>query len=206
LKGGSARDAQRFVDGVIKNNARILENNLLCARFADQLTEDEKAEVRELQNRMALRNQQLLTDGMVSEQALGSPPGYSDLVMYLEKLMNNVSGVGVVISATGVVVISAVVVAAVSLAAYFAYKAMYNESKEDVKFSDELTKKLTSVLTEEEYQQLLDETQGMVTKAKISGRFSNTAGIVKWGLIGFGVFALYKAFTQKGGTRNDGRM
>lgn len=192
LSSGSTKDAQRYVNGVIKNNARIYENNLICARFADKLTIDEKDQVRSLQSRLEQRNGQLLDSGLVDNQKTGTPPGYNQLAGYLNALMNNQS-IGLVISTTTALVIGAVVVAAVSAAAYFACRAMFNESEEDVRFSDELTKKLTEALTEEEYRQLLTETQGIVTKAKIKAKFGNMTNLLKWGLIGLGAYAVYKA-------------
>ena len=197
LSSGSTKDAQRYVNGVIKNNARIYENNLICARFANHLTEGEKEKVRELQNRLEYRNSRLLDSGLVDNQKVGTPPGYNQLAGYLNALMNNTQGVGLVISTTTALVVGAVVIAIVSAAAYFVYKTLFYESEEDVRFSDDLTKKLTSVLTEEEYQQLLEETKGLVTKAELRGKFSSIPGILKWGLIGLGVFALYKAISSR---------
>ena len=89
-----------------------------------------------------------------------------------------------------------VVVASLGAAAYFAYKAMYKESRDDVKFSDDLTRKLTSKLTDEEYNELVEETQGIVTKAKITTSLSNTGAILKWGLIIIGGLAIYTSINN----------
>jgi hypothetical protein len=192
----SQADAEYYVKRMIKNNARVLENNLLCARFADKLSEDQRALLYQLQNRLQNRNSKLLNDGYCQDVQVSTPPGYnlleSELNVFMQNYPGTVSGIGLVISTTTLVV-SAIVIASLATAAYFAYKALWKESKEDVKYSDELTQILLTKLTPEEYEQLRQETQGMVTKAKIKSRFSNTMDILKWGLIGFGCYTLYKA-------------
>ena len=172
----SARSAQSYVDEIIKNNQIILQNNLVCARFANKLTSTQLATLRGLQSRLNNRNKSLLEDGMVTVKDTSYPRGYADLANALNEVMatgGGTSGIGVVVSTTVVIVVAAVVVASLATAAYFAYKAFANESRDDVKFSKELTKTLTSKLTEEEWQQLQDETQGIVTKARVKQSLSN---------------------------------
>lgn len=192
----SAKDAQYYVDGIIKNNAYILENNLFCARFASKLTEDEQFVLRGLQMRLEGRNNNLLNDGLCDDQKVSYPPGYANLNVYLAQFMDGVYGIG---SATATIVVAAIVIASLATAAYFAYKAMYNESEDDVKYSKDLTKILMERLTEEEYQQLMQETQGIVTKAKLKSKLSNTLSIAKWGLVALGGFFIYKSIKDKKG-------
>ena len=164
----SQKSAQSYVNTVIKNNKRILENNLVCARFAYKLSAAQREQLRGLQTRLQTRNDSLLQDGLVTPQTTSAPAGYAELQTYLDEVMTQ--GVG---SVTAGIVIAAIVIASVSTAAYFCYKYYASESEQDVKFSDDLTKTLTAKLTDEEYQQLLEETQGIVTRAKIRTRFSN---------------------------------
>lgn len=186
----SPAQAQEYINKLIENNKHVLQNNLFCARFAHHLSEQQKQTLYGLQERLQDRDTQLRTDGYVSSVNTSTPPGYTDLTPYLVSFMN--SGVGLVLSTTSVIVISCVVIASLSTAAYFAYKALYDESAKDVKFSDDLTRVLLSKLTEEEYQQLLSETQGMVTRANIRGRLHNTLNIGKFALIGLGCYFVYK--------------
>lgn len=189
----SARSAQSYVNEIIKNNQIILQNNLVCARFANKMNSTQLAQLRGLQSRLNARNKSLQEDGLVSVQETSYPRGYADLANALNEVMatGGTYGIGVVVSTTVIIVISAVVVASLATAAYFAYKAFAAESREDVKFSKELTKTLTSKLTPEEWQQLQDETQGIVTKSRVKQTISNlgslgsflvTGGIVLGGL------------------------
>ncbi len=159
------QQAQQLVNAIIRNNEVILCNNLLCARFAHRLTRTQQQQLYELQTRLTERNAALSEDGLVDVQETATPLGYAELESSLNSFMQK--GVG---SVTLALVIAAVVVASLSTAAYFAYQYYYRESEQDVKFSNSLTKTLTSKLTEEEYAQLKAETQGLVTKAKIQAR------------------------------------
>lgn len=191
----SAKDAQYYVNRLIKNNARILENNLLCARFADKLDAAQRDTLRELQSRLEMRNEALLSDGLVEDQKVSTPPGYSDWSLYLQNFMNTIEGVGAIVS-TSTIVVVAIVVASLATAAYFAYRALYQESAEDVKYSDELTKTLMEKLTPEEYQQLMEETQGVVTKAKLNAKFGGALSILKWGLLAVAGYVVYDYFKK----------
>ena len=188
----SAKDAQYYVDRVIKCNATIFENNLLCARFADKLTDDERYMLYDLQTRLDQRNSELLSDGLCNEQKVSSPPGYSAWYSYLQSFMTDaISGV------TATIVVIAIVVASLSTAAYFAYKYLASEAERDVKYSEELTKVLLSKLTPEEYDQLMRETQGIVTKQKLIAKFSGALSFLKWMVVGAAGFVLYNKFIKR---------
>lgn len=191
----SQKDAQYYVNKVIKANATIYENNLLCARFATKLTEDQQYTLYSLQERLQSRNQQLLDDGLCSNQQVSSPPGYSLLSNNLATFMqaystgSQIGGIG---SITATIVVACVVIASLATAAYFAYKYMASEAEKDVKYSDELTKILLEKLTPEEYELLKRETQGIVTKSKLTAKFGSAITFLKWGAIVFAGFAIYK--------------
>ena len=186
----SARDAQYYVNQVIRNNKTILENNLVCARFAYKLTAEEKQTLYGLQTRLQERNNSLMNDGLVQVDETSYPAGYADLADSLNSFMTT-GGVGVVITTTAVIVISAIVLASLGTAAYFAYKWMASESEKDVKFSKELTRTLTTKLTAEEYQQLKEETAGIVTRAKLVSSISTIGTIGKVALIGTAGWLIY---------------
>ena len=179
----SSKNAQAFIDKVIKNNNTILSNNLVCARFKAHLTTEQKELLYELQSRLNARNSALLDEQLCTVEAVGVPEGYAELQSYLDAFMQS-GGVG---SLTAAIVVSAIVIASVSTAAYFAYEYYADESDIDVKYSNELTEILTSKLTEEEYQQLLSETKGIVTKEVLKGKLRNTTTKVL--MIGAGVLA-----------------
>lgn len=186
--------AQSYVTRMIDNNKQILMNNLLCARFSYRLTDEQKSELYSLQERLQTRNDRLLRDGLVTNIQSSQAYGYNALNSYLTSFM--ASGIGLVISTTAIV-ISCVVIGAVATAAYFAYKYYYEQSAKDVKFSDKLTRTLVSKLTEEEYNQLLQETQGIVTKASIRSRLGASFDFFKYGLIGMGIFAVYQLINER---------
>lgn len=199
LRYYSAKDAQYYVDKIVKANAQILQNNLFCARFASKLSNDEQFMLYNLQRRLESRNNSLQNDGLCSDLKISTPPGYSQLDGSLSWFMNayaNGVPIGAVISVS-TIIIAAVVISSLATAAYFAYKYLASEAEKDVKYSEELTKTLMQKLTPEEYQQLLSETQGIVTKSKLSAQFKGGLGVIKWGLIAVAGLALYKVFKNQ---------
>lgn len=198
----TAKDAEYYVNQVIRNNAHILENNLFCARFASKLNDDEQYELYRLQSALQARNERIVNDGLCTDIKVSSPPGYSKLDGYLNQFMQayangaEINGVGV-ISTTAIIVVSCIVVSSLATAAYFAYKAFAAESEKDVKYSDELTKTLLNKLTPEEYEQLKRETNGIVTKTRLSSRFSGAFGLLKWGAVIAGGLLVYKYIKDK---------
>lgn len=191
----SGGNAQNAIDEIIKNNQRILENNLVCARFSHLLTAEQKQVLYGLQQRLLLRDEALRNKNLIASARESYPKGYMAEYGYLDSFMASFEGTSAI--PVLYIIVSAVVVASVSVAAYYAYKAYLTESIQDVQFSDELTKTLTSKLTDEEFAQLKEETGGLVTKAKLLGKFSNTGTILS--LIGWGVaiYAAYKIFFDK---------
>lgn len=191
-KSGSKTPSQTqsIINKLIINNKRIVENNLLCARFANKLTPYEKKSLYALQIRLDERNQQLMNDQLLKTQKESTPAGYSQFSSYLSDFMQS-EKIG---SVTAIIIVSAVVIAALSTSAYWLYQYYYGESVKDVKFSDDLTKKLTAKLTAKEYEQLMSETNGIVNKAVVSERFS---AFFKGGVTKIAVFSLVGFFIYK---------
>lgn len=189
----SQKQAQRLVDQIIKNNKTIIANNLLCARYAEKLTPEQRNQVRALQQRLEERNDALIDAGVCTDLSKSYPAGYTELQSYLTRLMQG-EGVG---SVTVAIIVTAVVIASLSTAAYFAYKAYAAQSEQDVKYSKELTKILADKLTPEEYQQLLNETKGIVTKARIRQSLSSSATITTLALCAVGGYFIYKTLIQQ---------
>lgn len=190
----SQSQAQALVNTIIKNNQIIICNNLLCARYANKLTSQQQQQVRDLQNRLQERNIALQSGGLTTNIQTSYPQGYNELAPYLDKLMNKES-IGV--ATWVIVVIAATVVAALSTAAYFAYKSLAAQSEQDVKFSKQLTATLTSKLTDAEYQQLLGETKGIVTKARIKQLISTYSSWLAYAAIGVGIYFVYRAIKNR---------
>lgn len=168
-------NGQDFINQIIRNNKTIYENNLLCAAAAKYMTADDLQLLQDLQNRLLVRNQALENNNLTTSRQVSYPTGYINLYGKLEALMNQ--KIGLVVSTGAMIVVSAVVLTSIGLAAYFAYKAFAAESEDDVKFSDELTAKLVAKLSAEELEQLYDETEGIVTKARLKEKFGTVAGI-----------------------------
>lgn len=189
----SQSQAQALVNKIIKNNETILRGNLLCARYANRFSESQQAQIRELQSRLTARNNALQAGGLMQNIRTGYPAEYAELSGYLDALMQ---GDAIGIATWVVVVIAATVIAATATAAYFAYKSLADESERDVKYSQELTRSLVEKLTPEEYQQLLDETKGMLTKAKIKSLVSGGFGTIKWIAVAAGAYVIYKVIKQ----------
>ena len=185
----SQSQAQALVDKIIKNNRTIICNNLLCARYANKLSEEQKGMVRSLQSRLQTRNSALQAEGLTTDIQTSYPAGYAELSAYLDALM---SGESVGVATWVVVVIAATVLAASATAAYFAYKALADESEKDVKYSKELTAALVAKLTPEEYEQLLNETKGIVTKARIKQSLSSYSKVLLVGGLLVGGALLYR--------------
>lgn len=193
LPRATATQAQVLVQRIIDNNKAIIRNNLLCARYANRFTAQEQQLIRALQQRLQARNEMLQAGGLCKDIETSYPAEYVELSPYLEKLM---AGEAVGIATWVVVVIAATVVTATATAAYFTYKSLADESEKDVQFSKELTATLVNKLTEEEYQQLLDETKGMLTKAKIKALVSGGIGSLKWVALAAGAYVIYKVVKQ----------
>lgn len=190
----SRSQAQAQVDKIIRNNKKIIEHNLLCARYASKLSTTERKTLYGLQSRLMERNEALQNYGLCTNIETSYPRGYAELEQYMTTFMAS-SGVG--LATWVVVVVAATIVASTATAAYFAYKYYADQSERDVKFSEDLTRTLTSKLTEEEYQQLLAETKGIVTKARIKQSLSSVSGLIGYALMGVGAYMLYNVIKER---------
>lgn len=185
--------AQDVVNGIIRNNKYILNNNLLCARFVNKLTKEQRKILYNLQKRLQERDTALREGEVFSQMGEGYPEGYSEFSSDLEAFMKN-PGIGVAVSTIIAICVTAVVIGSLSTAAYFAYQAYYKESEQDVKYSKELTATLQAKLTEEEYQQLLQETAGLLTKQRITQQIASIGGNLKnLLLVGLGLLIALRA-------------
>lgn len=195
-------DANRLLAEIIRNNKIILQNNLICARFSKYLTTPEKETVAILQQNLETRNSQLKNSNLVTSVEVAEPKGVANYATYLNTLMQDYDSgkLGIAVSTIVTIVVGVIAIAGIGTIVYFNYQQAYNESALDVKYSDELLEKLKSKLTDEEYQQLEKETQGMITKAYFKGTGSGVTGLLKWALIAVGGYVAYttvKKFINK---------
>lgn len=181
--------AQALVDKIIRNNIQIVQNNLVCARYASKFSATQQGMIKDLQNRAEQRKNALQTAGLCDGVQTSYPKGYADLVGYLDALM---SGEAIGMATWVIVVIAATVVAATATAAYYAYQSFANESDTDIKYSKELMAVLAQKLTPEEYNQLMKETKGIVTKAKIRQAIGSYGNVLKWAVFAFAGYAAYR--------------
>ena len=196
----SQTQAQALVNKIIKNNITITQNNLVCARYASKFTEEQQRQIRDLQRNVVARENALKAQGLCTNVQTSYPRGYAELEPYLAALME---GEIIGLATWAIVVIAASVIVATSTAAYFAYKYFADESEKDVKYSQDLTRILQTKLTEQEYQQLLDETKGIVTKSRIKQAASSWGSMAKYALYAVAGFALYKLVMGKINSRSD---
>ena len=178
--------AQNIVNKLLKNNQYIFENNLLLARFANRLNQSEKNTLYALQKRLEERDNMLREADVFSSLGEARIMGYSNYQSYLDEFMSSHNaGVGLFISTTTAIIISVVVIGSLSTAAYFAFKAAYEESKRDV----ELSRKMLQIfekyqMTEEDIAIIQQETQGIVTKHVLMEKINNWLGNTKLLIIG----------------------
>lgn len=191
----SVSEAQALVNRIIKANIKITQNNLLCARYASKFTAAQQQQIRELQQRVVSRDNELKNAGFCTDVKTSHPAGYAELEPYLAALMN---GQAIGIATWAVVVIACAIIASLSTAAYFAYKYYASEAEKDVKFSEDLTKVLVSKLTPEEYEQLLNETKGIVTKARILQSIGSYGKIFIYAAAIVGGALLFRVIKNKG--------
>lgn len=196
----SQAQAQEVVNGLLKNNQYIFENNLLLARYANKLSKQEMATLYLLQKRLERREQQLREADVFSEMQEARIMGYSNYQGYLDRFMTDYTtgAIGLVISTTASIIIGAVVVASLGTAAYFAFKAAYEESKQDVELSRKMMKIFEKYnMTEADIQTITQETQGIVTRKVIMEKINNFLGNTKMLIIGAGLLYIGYEFYNK---------
>ena len=199
----SQAQAQDVVNGLLQNNKYIYENNLLLSRFADKMSAEEKETLYYLQKRLEVRETQLREAEVFSELQEARIMGYANYQGYLNAFMSNYSqGIGLVISTTTAIIIGAVVLASLSSAAYFAFKAAYEESKQDVELSRKMLKVFEKYnMTDEDIALIEKETQGIVTRKvlleKINNFIGNTKKLLLIGLAAYAGYNIYNQYIKK---------
>ena len=199
----SSGAAYSQINALIANNKHILENNLLCAKYADRLDISQRQRLYDLQERLQHRDEMLRNKQLMEQVTTSYPKGYVTWAQYLDAFMANgrVGAVGTI----AVIVVAVIIIASLASAAYWAYKYYYAESVQDVKYSDELTKALASKLTPQEYEQLKQETAGMITKARLLERLGGFGSVAKYAAIGLLIFGVYYISNKQSKSKPSGR-
>ena len=151
--------------------------------------------------RLAQRDTLLRDADVFQEMGEGKVYGYSVWDSYLVSFMRN-PGIGLVISTTTAIIIAAVVAAAAATAAYYAFKAAYAESVQDVKLSNAMLETFAKYqMSDEDIALIQRETQGIVTKAvlmqKIRGSLSSIGRIALFIGGGIALYLLIRKFKEQ---------
>lgn len=180
------KQAQSLINALLKNNQYIFENNLLLARFANRLNLSEKNTLYGLQKRLEERDNMLREADVFSSLGEARIMGYSNYQSYLDEFMSSHNtGVGLVLTTMQAILVAVVVIGSLSTAAYFAFKAAYEESKQDVELSRKMLKIFEKYqMTEEDIATIQQETQGIVTKRVLMEKINNWLGNTKMLIIG----------------------
>lgn len=186
IQAKTQAQAQSLINELLKNNQYIFENNLLLARYANRLNLSEKNTLYGLQKRLEQRDNMLREADVFSEMQEARIMGYSNYESYLNQFMrSHKQSVGLVISTTTAIMVGVVVIGSLATAAYYAFKAAYEESKQDV----ELSRKMLQIfekyqMSEEDIAIIQQETQGIVTKRVLMEKINNWLGNSKMLIVG----------------------
>jgi len=156
----STTTVKTSLDKLLDNNHNIYLNNVASASVINRCVElgvtipyEYKIEVLQLQFRLENRNEQIAKAlGTGNYQTYKSPQN-NELV----KLYNSLVKVGLIISTTTGIIIAIVVVALAATVGWLLYQKLYPESKVDLKYSEDLMRKLKQYLPKDVYDQLMKE-------------------------------------------------
>ena len=186
--------ARQMIQRIIDNDKQIICNNLCLARFANKLSQAQRQQVRDLQNRLTVRQSELINGGIIEDVRTNYPAGYAELSAYLDKLM---AGEAIGIAPIVYVIVAFAIAAGTGTAVYFGYKYFYDESERDIQYSKQLMAVLQEKLTPEEYQQLLNETKNIVTKARIKQAAGSYWNVLKYAALAFAGYSVYQIIKSK---------
>lgn len=161
---GTYSSATNYLNELIGYNQAILENNLLCARAIEYMTNnggvvpvDYRKQLYALQTRLMKRNQQIIDSGYLSESESAESPNLSIYNDALNNFMNNpgISGIGNPVAI--VIIVLGVISLVSSYVAYVLFKKLNTEAKVDFGYSNSLNAKLLKYLPKDVYNDLMGE-------------------------------------------------
>ncbi len=190
----SKEKAQSLIDNLVKSDIQVYKNALLLAPLLDQAEKNghnisqHKSKYEGLVKRLERRQNKIKTSKLLKWRT-GLDKGMTwfknSFKTYLSTQFG-IYGTNPNIGAIPAIVIGAVIGGGIAVAAYFAFRPEYDESKTDLKMSKELEKALSS-LTPEEAAKLKNNLEKQVDNAYNTGvsneRFGNIAKILKYGLV-----------------------
>ena len=189
--------AQTYLEELITYNQHILENNLLCARAIELISDggglvsnDTRAKLHALQTRLSARNEALKQSGYITEIQEATSPEFSVYNNSLIKFMQT-PGIGLVITTTVALIVIGVIIATTSALVYVLVKNQHTEAKKDVEYSDDLMTNLRKFLPPKVFDQLMKENAAnakqfnKATDAASGKSLLNTAKYLAVGFLGF---------------------
>lgn len=191
----AASNAQAMMNQLVSQEKEIYKTIIKLAPVLLDLQkkgvniQNEKLVYKQLVNRLAKRNDALLSSNLV-QVTRGKLTGHEKEFAAFRELWNNI-GLDPI---TWGIIIGIVVTALVATTAYYAFKPNYEESKVDFKLSKNLDTALKAKLTTEEYNQLKVEGKKQIDDAFNAGKKQETFSIVSKILLFAGGFIVVDKF------------
>jgi uncharacterized membrane protein (DUF485 family) len=183
-------NGETLIKELVSNDKKVFESLLRSSAILATMQSKgknvsaHKTKFKQLYNRLVARQNAIKTSTLVKAQT-GINKAYTKLTGYLKKLFG-ISGVGEAISITIIIAVSLVAGAGVAVAIYQAFKPSYDESKEDLKVSQEfedLLKKTdpeTAVKIKKDIEGQIDDAYN---DGKTDGTFGGFGSMLKYGAI-----------------------
>lgn len=201
--GITEKQAKKLIDGLIESDDNIYHSLLKLNALIDNLrfkgydvSKYEKVLLK-LANRLKGR-QELIKNSKILKYKTGLKKGYEKL---RDKFIRKISGIGA-IGTLAAIIIGGVAGGGLAIAAYFAFRPSYNESKDDLVLTKELEAALNN-LDPIESQKIKADLEKQVDKAYKAGLTSGTfSGMGKFAkpliLMGLGFFVVSKIISKSG--------
>lgn len=188
----SKEQAQRLVDKLVQSDQEVYKKSLLLAPLLEQAEKQGKnvtslkEQFKGIIQRLETRQNKIKTSKLLKWKA-GLQKGLTWFKNAFKTYLLTQYGIaGDSIGALGAIVVGAVIGGGLAVAAYFAFRADYDESTIDLKTSKELEKAL-SLLTPEEAKTLQQNLEKQIDEAAKTGytsaKFGSALKLVKYGVV-----------------------
>lgn len=197
----AANNAQDLINSLLKSDLELFKTMMRCANIINGLdkkgkdTTKHKKVLRYLAYNLWLRQGYLLNSGLAKSYKTGYPSNYTSLINGYKKLVESLTGIGII--PIIVIVIVFALGAATAVGAYYAFRPRYDESKKDLKISYELEKALEKLSPEDAQlvkQNLEKQIDNAYNSGKEQGTFSGMFSFVKPIAFALGGFWLITKF------------
>ncbi|MCK9618648.1 MAG: hypothetical protein M0R21_12530 [Lentimicrobiaceae bacterium] len=170
-------NAQQLVNSILKNDLEIFKTLVRCANIIIALdknnidTTKHKKVLKYLSYSLGTRQGYLINSGLAVSYKTGYPKAYTDLINGYKKIVESLTGIGII--PVLVIIVVFAIGAATAVGAYYAFRPRYDESKKDLKISNELEKAL-STLSPSEAEKVKNELEKQIDNAYNSGKEQGT--------------------------------